>query len=295
MTALRETVELSGGRRASYEVIGDGEPALYFQGGPGFSASLLRDDAELLAERFAVHLIDAPGSGASSPPEDPSGYDHIGHARFYDEVREALGIEAATIMGISFGGTVAVTYAALFPEATTRCIAIATRVTGEEVAGEESAEEMQELLARHADAPWFDEAREVWDSWTERVLAATDARAVDEMMAVVLPLYAADPERPGVQRVIAIWRRDARTNLDAVKVWESGLWQRIDVRPLLADVRAPTLVLAGELDLICGPTQARALAAALPHATVVIIPDCGHFIGAEAPVEFREAIVAFAS
>ena len=295
MTALQNTVELSGGRRASYEVVGSGEPALYFQGGPGFSASLLRDDAELLAERFAVHLIDAPGNGASSPPQDPSGYDHIGHARFYDEVREALGIETATIMGISFGGTVAVTYAALFPEATTRCIAIATRVTGEEVAGEESAEEMQELLARHAHAPWFEEAREVWDSWTERVLAATDAREVDEMMAVVLPLYTADPERPGVQRMIAIWRRDARTNLDAVKVWESGLWQRIDVRPLLADVRAPTLVLAGELDLICGPTHARALAAELPHATVVIVPDCGHFIGAEAPVEFRQAILAFAS
>lgn len=295
MSALRETVGLPGGRRASYEVVGSGEPALYFQGGPGFSASLLRDDAELLADRFAVHLIDAPGSGGSSPPEDPSGYDHIGHARFYDEVREALGIETATIMGISFGGTVAVTYAALFPQSTTRCVAIATRVTGEEVAGEESAAEMQELLARHADAPWFEAAREVWDTWTERVLAATDSREVDEMMAVVLPLYAADPERPGMQQMIAIWRRDARTNLDAVKVWESGLWQRIDVRPLLADVRAPTLVLAGELDLICGPTQARALGAALPHATVVIIPDCGHFIGAEAPIEFKQAIAAFAS
>ncbi len=295
MTALRDTVELPGGRCASYEVIGSGEPALYFQGGPGFSASLLRDDAELLADRFAVHLIDAPGSGGSSPPDDPSDYDHIGHARFYDEVRQALGIETATIMGISFGGTVAVTYAALFPEATTRCIAIATRVTGEEVAGEESAEEMQEGLARHADAPWFEEARGVWDGWTERALAANDGRELDAMMAAVLPLYTADPERPGVQQMIETWRRDARTNLDAVKVWESGLWQRIDVRPLLADVRAPTLVLAGELDFICGPTQARALAAALPRATVVIIPDCGHFIGAEAPVEFKQAIVAFAS
>ena len=129
MTALRETVALSDGRRASYEVIGSGEPAIYFQGGPGFSASLLRDDARLLSDLFAVHLIDPPGSGASTPPAEPSAYDHFGHARFYDEVRRALGIEAATIMGISFGGTVAVTYAALFPEATTRCVAIATRVT----------------------------------------------------------------------------------------------------------------------------------------------------------------------
>jgi pimeloyl-ACP methyl ester carboxylesterase len=293
MTALRDTVALGGGRRASYEVIGSGEPAIYFQGGPGFSASLLRDDARLLADVFAVHLIDPPGSGESSPPEDPSQYDHIGHARFYDEVRRALGIEAATILGVSFGGTVAVTYAALFPGATTRCVAIATRVTGEEVAGEEGASEMRELMARHADAPWFPEAKEIWDTWTERVLAATDGAEVDAMMAAVLPLYTADPERPGVQQLIETWRREAATNLDAVKVWEGGLWQRIDVRPMLADVRAPTLVLAGELDLICGPTQARALAAALPHATVVIIPGSGHFIGAEAPIEFKQAIAAF--
>ncbi|HUE27559.1 MAG TPA: alpha/beta hydrolase [Solirubrobacteraceae bacterium] len=295
MTELPETVELSGGRRATYEIVGKGEPALYFQGGPGFSASLLRDDAELLADRFAVYLIDAPGSGGSSPPDDPGDYDHLGHARFYDEVRRALGIEAATILGISFGGLVALTYAALFPEATTRCVAIATRVIGDELAGDDAAAEMDRGLARHADAAWYPAALEIWEVWTERVLAATDGREVDVMMAAVLPLYTAYPERPGVARTIEAWRREATTNLDAVKVWESGLWQRIDARPLLRDVRAPTLVLAGELDPICGPTHARALAAELPHATVVIVPDCGHFIGVEAPVEFQQAIVTFAS
>jgi proline iminopeptidase len=295
MTALRELVELPGDRRASYEVIGDGEPALYFMGGPGYSASFLRDDAELLSDRFAVHLIDPPGSGRSSPPQDTSEYDHIGHARFYDEVRRALGIETATIMGGSFGGVVAVTYAALFPDATTRCVAISTRVAGEEVAGEEAAEEMRLMLARHADAPWFGEAEETWNTWTERVLAATEPTEVDEMMALVLPLYTAHPDSPGVVRMVELFRRDGRTNLDAVKVWESGLYQRIDIRPLLKDVRARTLVLTGELDLICGPTHARQLAQALPHATVEIIPDCGHMVAVEAPVEFKRAIEAFAS
>ncbi len=295
MTALRETVALPDGRRASYELIGSGEPAIYLQGGPGFSANLLRDDAKLLSERFAVHLIDPPGSGESSPPDDPSGYDHIGHARFYDEVRRALGVHAATIMGTSFGGTVALTYAALFPEATTRCIAIATRARGEEVADDDAADETEQLIVLHSEASWFGEARVVWDSWTERVLATDDAAEVHAMMATVLPLYTAHPDRPAVQSMIETWRNDATINLEAIKVWESGLWQRIDIRPLLSDVRAPTLVLAAERDPLCGPAQAHALGAALPHATVVIIPDCGHFIGAEAPVEFRRAIVAFAS
>jgi pimeloyl-ACP methyl ester carboxylesterase len=293
MDALRESVELPGGGRAAYEVIGDGEPLLYFQGGPGFSANLLRDDAALLSDRFAVHLIDPHGSGGSTPPADPSAYDHIGHARFYEAVREALGVGRVTVMGISFGSLVALTYSALFPEAVARCIAIAARAVGEDEQGAEAQEEMERMLARHADAPWYESARATWDEWTPRVLAATDAREVDAMMAEVLPFYTAHPEREGVRRLIDAWRRDAQSDLVASKVWEDGLYQTIDIRPLLGRVRCPTLVVVGELDLMCGPAHAAALARALPNAQVVTVPDCGHFIPAEAPDAFREAVLSF--
>jgi proline iminopeptidase len=294
MPALTESVDLGKDRRAAYEVIGDGAPLLYFQGGPGFSAALLRQDAQLLADHFAVYLIDPAGSGGSTPPSDPSEYDHIGHARFYEEVRQALGVGAATIMGISFGGLVALTYASLYPDATTRCISIAARAIGEEIEGAEAAAEMQSFLARHSNEPWYPEARKVWDEWTDRVLAAEDAREVDAMMAQVLPLYTAHPDRPGVQAMIEEWRRDMKSDLAALKVWEAGLWQRIDARPLLADIQCPTLVLVGALDLICGPTQGRLIADTVPGAQLVTVPDSGHFIAAEAPESFRREIIKFA-
>lgn len=295
MTALRESVELPGGGVAAYEVVGSGEPLFYFQGGPGFSANLLREDAALLADRFAVHLVDPHGSGGSTPPADPSQYDHVGHARFYDAVRRALGIERATIMGISFGSIVALTYAALFPEAATRCIAIAARAVGADEEGAEAAEEMERMLSRHSGAAWYSSARTSWDGWTDRVLAATDGAEVDAMMAEILPLYTAHPERPGVRRLIEAWRTEARSDLAAVQAWEGGLWQTIDVRPLLARVRCPTLLLVGALDLIYGPAHSHAIAAAMPHAQVAIVPDSGHFIPAEAPDAFREAILEFSA
>jgi proline iminopeptidase len=294
VTPLSQTVDLGAGRVAAYEVIGEGPPLFYFQGGPGFSAALLRDEAELLADRFSVHLVDPAGSGGSTPPRDASEYDHIGHARFYDEVRRALGVGPAAIMGISFGGVVALSYASLFPEATTRCICVASRAVGQELEGEEAASEMQSFLARHAAQPWYPSARKVWDEWTERVLAAEDYREVDAMMAEVLPLYTADPDSPPVKAMIDAWRRDMKTDLTAVKVWESGLWQKIDVRPLLADIRCPTLVLVGEQDMICGPAQGRLIVDALPSAELVAVPNSGHFIGTEAPEAFREAILKFA-
>jgi pimeloyl-ACP methyl ester carboxylesterase len=293
MSALADVVELAGGRRAAYEVVGEGEPLLYFQGGPGMGADLLRDDAELLADRFAVHLIDPHGSGGSTPPSDPSLYDHLGHARFYDEVRRALGIERATIMGISFGGIVGLTFAALFPAVAERCVAISTRVIGGDLDDNDGAAETERLLARHAEAPWYPAARRAWDEWTERVLATQDPAEADALMAEVLPLYTAHPDEPRVRAAIETWRRDARGDLAAAKAWEGGLWQTIDARPLLEQVRCPVLVLVGELDPICGPAQARRVALGLPDAQVVPIPECGHFVPIEAPERFRSEVAAF--
>lgn len=294
MPALSERVDLGAGRSAAYEAIGDGPPMFYFQGGPGFSAAMLRSEAELIADRFSVYLVDPAGSGGSTPPSDPSQYDHIGHARFYEEVRQALGVGPATIMGISFGGIVALTYAALFPDATKRCICVSSRVVGQELEGEDAAHEMQVFLARHAHQPWYPSARKVWDEWTERVLATEDYREVDAMMAEVLPLYTADPDRPAVKAVIEEWRRDMKSDLGALKVWEAGLCQRIDVRPLLGDIRCPTLILVGAQDLICGPAHGRLIAGAISGAKLVVVPDSGHFIATEASEPFRAEVIAFA-
>lgn len=295
MPPLSESVELGPGRKASYEVIGQGPPLLYFMGGPGFSAALLRNEAELLSDRFAVYLIDPHGSGRSTPPSDPSQYDPAGHAHFYDEVRRALGVESAVIMGLSFGALVALSYAAFFPDATQLCISVSGRVVGAEVESEDAAAEMQAFLARHSHQPWYPSARKTWDEWTDRILATDDVREADAMMAEILPLYTADPDRPEVQRAIEQYRLEMHSDLAAMKVWESGLWQRIDVRPLLSDIRCPTLILAGELDLICGPAQGRVITDAVADAEMVTIPDSGHFVGVEQPERFREEIIDFAA
>jgi hypothetical protein len=46
---MSQIVELSGGRQASYEVVGEGRPTLMLPGGPGFGAAYMRSDARLFA------------------------------------------------------------------------------------------------------------------------------------------------------------------------------------------------------------------------------------------------------
>src|SRR6185312_16322095 len=249
-------VRLSGGRQASYEVVGRGEPLLMFPGGPGLPAAIVRADAELLADRFASYLIDPHGSGGSTPPADPSAYDHRGHAAFYDEVRAALGLERVGAAGVSYGGTVALTYAALYPDRTTRCLAVSAFAFG-------------------GDA---DEAR------------GGEAEALFDH---TLPLYCAHPDRPDVAAALHELRSVLRADLTAMQAWEGGLYQSIDLAPLLPEIRCPTLVVAGELDLICGPAQARGIAAAVPGARLVTIPECGHFPALEAADEYFTAVVAW--
>ena len=287
-------VALADGRSATYEVLGSGPPLLSFVGGPGLPARFNRPDARLLAERFSCYLVDPHGSGGSTPPREDTAYDPEGHARFYEEVRLALDLGPVSVHGVSFGGTVALAYAALFPETTARCIAVSAFAVGEELdleEGGDAAAEMEAALARHAGAPWYPAAREVWDSWTPRALAATDPTEVEEMLATVLPLYTAYPDHPEVRSALEEARALISVDLRTVKVWEGGLYQRGDIRPLLAGVRCPTLVVCGELDLIGGPAQAHHIAAGVSGADLVVIPDCGHLPALERPLFYRDTVL----
>ena len=289
-------VKLIDGRTATYEVLGSGPPLLSFVGGPGMSARFMRPDARLFAGRFTCYLIDPHGSGGSTPPREDTAYDHEGHARFYEEVRRALGLGPVSVHGLSFGGTVALTYAARFPEVTTRCIAVSAFAVGEELdeeKGGDAAAEMEAALARHTGARWYPEARRVWDDWTPRALAATDPAEIEAMLATVLPLYTAYPDRPDAREALEEARALLAVDLRAVKVWEGGLYQRIDLRPLLAGIARPTLVVCGELDLIGGPAQARYIAAGVPRAELIVIPDCGHFPALEQARYYRDAILGW--
>jgi pimeloyl-ACP methyl ester carboxylesterase len=206
-----ETVELGGDRRAIYEVIGRGLPTLMLAGGPGFASSYMRSTAELFADVLQSHLIDPHGSGGSTPPQDPADYSPEGHARFYEDVRAALGLGTVTVFGHSFGASTALTYSALFPDAVERCIAVAAAAVGpdlDEAEGGDAAAEMEAMLARHQQAPWYPEAKDAWDSWTERALATDDPSEIDRMMAAVLPLYTAHPDQPEVAEALKRFAAD---------------------------------------------------------------------------------------
>jgi proline iminopeptidase len=200
------------------------------------------------------------------------------------------------VLGHSFGATTALTYAALYPQSTAACIAVAAFGIGPDAdAGEggQAEAETEALMARHASSPWYEAARPVMDQWTERLLTATEAAEMEQMMATVLPFYVAEPDQPDIAVRLAAMSRDMKANLAAGQAWENGLYQSVDLRPLLGRITRPTLIVAGELDFICGPAQAKPIAEAITGSRLVMLPGCGHIPSIEAPQPYRDTVVDF--
>jgi pimeloyl-ACP methyl ester carboxylesterase len=70
--------------------------------------------------------------------------------------------------------------------------------------------------------------------------------------------------------------------------------ERPDSTPLLPGMAGlPTLVIAGDEDELAPPAQARAMADAIPGASLVVIRSAGHLPTLERPTETTNAILGF--
>jgi 3-oxoadipate enol-lactonase len=69
----------------------------------------------------------------------------------------------------------------------------------------------------------------------------------------------------------------------------------LDLRPELAKVKVPVLVLVGEHDEATPPPMSHELAAGLPNARLLIVPGCAHVPQLQSPEVFLEMIGGFLS
>ena len=81
-------------------------------------------------------------------------------------------------------------------------------------------------------------------------------------------------------------------NVEALKLFNAD---PPDLTPELGRIAAPTLVIAGEQDFICGPVSARELVAGIPDSRLVLLPDAGHWVFFEESERFGAAVREFLS
>ena len=87
-------------------------------------------------------------------------------------------------------------------------------------------------------------------------------------------------------------RRAAASQLSAVaRLCDCFLG--VDFTARLGEIKAPTCIIVGELDLLKGLAYAHILKAGIPHAELHILPGAGHATPWERPEEFNTVVLGF--
>src|SRR5438067_5415172 len=109
------------GLRTRCQVQGAGDPVLVLHGW-GESIESIRPLTAAVAQIATACAVDMPGFGESEPPPEPWGTGE--YAAFVRELMDTLGLEAAAVVGHSFGGRVAIRLAADFPRNVTKLVLV---------------------------------------------------------------------------------------------------------------------------------------------------------------------------
>lgn len=85
----------------------------------------------------------------------------------------------------------------------------------------------------------------------------------------------------------------ADTGAEAFVRQTKAIMSRQDARPLLAEIKCPTLVLVGDGDELTPPDLAKEVAGGISGAKLVVVPDCGHLSTLEKPEAVNAALAGW--
>jgi proline-specific peptidase len=278
--------------RTWYRIVGELDqpapgrfPLLVLHGGPGASHNYLDPLAALAQHGRPVVFYDQLGSGNSDRPDDPTLWNIDLFLEEVAAVRRELGLERVHLLGQSWGGLLALSYALMHPVGLLSLVlADATASMPLHIAEvnklrEQLPPEVKEVLGQHEEAgttddPAYEEATMAFyarhicrlDPWPEYLLEAL--------------------EQINYQVYQTMWGVDELHITGNLKDW--------DVSPRLGEVRVPTLLLSGRYDLFT-PAEQEVLRDGIPGSEWVLFEESSHLPHAEEPERFPEVLEGFLS
>ncbi|MCP5269812.1 MAG: alpha/beta fold hydrolase [Burkholderiaceae bacterium] len=122
-------------------------------------------------------------------------------------------------------------------------------------------------------------------------IAAFEAGRMDEILTanLVFAFHASNAARLAADYGAMI----RRAGVAQLVAQNRAVMAREDLRPDLADIACPLLVMGGDSDGLTPPECAREIAAAVPQAQLEILADCGHMLTWERPGPVTEALTAW--
>jgi 3-oxoadipate enol-lactonase len=254
------TAPVSGGN-LYYEIKGSGRNVVLLQGGQ-LPLAMWDEQFESFSRDFRVVRFDARGFGRSTAKSGP-------YASEDDllELLRYLKVDKASLVGLSLGGRVALDFALVHPDVVDRMVVVGPGLSGFD---------------------WSD-AREPW------VDSATAAFQRKDSVRIALLWLESGYMKPAMrdsqlaQRIRDLTARNA-------SLWMQPDSERVLTPPAvsrLRDIRAPTLILLGALDVPDIHRIVDTLSRTIPNSRRVVIDNVGHMVNMEAPADFNRLVLEF--
>jgi len=255
------------GRALKMHYVEQGEgPSVVFVHGLVMDHTMYEAQFEDLPDSYRCIAVDLRGHGHSQTPPGPwSMQDAV-----VDIIEFIEGVHAAPchLVGMSWGGMIALRIAVQRPELVRSLVLIDTSAAAEDPALAELRRTFfMEPIAAHG--------------MTDELIAAS-------IPILFGPAYAAD------EQAMAVYADRVKTmKREAIVEGLRAVLERDSVLDRLGEIRVPTLVIHGEKDASIAVSEAEAIANGIPGAELVQIPDAGHSTPLEAPDAVNAALAKF--
>ncbi|MET9491246.1 alpha/beta fold hydrolase [Nocardia sp. NPDC006630] len=273
--STRVTAEIDGSAVAYHEA-GEGEPLILLHGsGIGVSAwANFRHNLPVFAGRFRTVMPDLPGFGGTRLPALDEMY-FVAAARQTARLMDHLGIESASFIGNSMGGSVAAELAALFPKRVRRMITMGPAGLSAPTFAPEPSEGFLRLFEFLGDP-----SRERAIAWM-RLMVSDQSLITDELVDERMRAATADGALQSVRTIFGSLR-DPK-----LLATYTPLWTRA------ATFTTPTLMLWGRDDRMLPYDWAHFANRMLPEIELHTFAHCGHWVQVERKAEFERISLEF--
>jgi pimeloyl-ACP methyl ester carboxylesterase len=244
----------------SYQDQGKGPAVLLIHAFP-LNSRMWESEIAALSGRFRVIAPDVRGFGDSQPP---SAWTMEDMADDLNEFLDKLGVQDASIVGVSMGGYIALTFWSKYPNRVRQLVHSNSRAR---------ADNDTEKAARN------------------EMIAALEQSGSAILPDRMLPRLLQPNPIPEVARNVRNMIQQANGAAAAYAVM--AMRDRMDFSTLLHRVACPMMVIAGENDVIIRVEEARAIADAVSGGVFVKIPNSGHLSNLENPEAYISALSTF--
>lgn len=222
---------------------------------------------DLVQDRRLV-LVTGPGHGVSGDPGRRYTMDDCAEAAL--EVLDTLGIDSPVDwVGNAWGGHVGITFAARHPDRVRTLVTAGTPIQPYGLADRLSTSLLLAVYRMVGPIAYLTNA--VADALLSQSTRTSDPSAV---------------------RLV----RDCFAGADRVRMTNAVIsvsFNRIDLKPVLSAVQAPTLFITGSAHPDWSPEQMRAAAALLPHCATHVVEGAAYLVPLEAPTELAHHVRDF--